>query len=95
MYKRQIDYLIIDVVFAQQTDGTRLHAQIHVFRDKDGFHFRLFGGKPVHYLSLIHISCMLSRPLAETWAHCYISKLKCPDNPSFIIFNGEAILSRF
>ena len=44
-----IDYLIIDIVFAQQTDGTRLHAQIHVFRDKDGFHFRLFGRKPVHY----------------------------------------------
>ena len=44
-----IDYLIIDVVFAQQTDGTRLHAQIHVFRDKNGFHFRLFGRKPVHY----------------------------------------------
>ena len=50
---------------------TGLLSLIHIFfRDKDGFHFRLFGGKPVHYrqnlmvgdafgkgitLSLIHI----------------------------------------
>ena len=30
------------------------------------------------------LPCMLSRPLAETWAHCYISKLKCPDNPCLL-----------
>ena len=42
-----------------------------------------------------NLLCMPSRPLAETWVRCYISKLKCSDSPSFIKINGKAILSPY
>ena len=42
-----------------------------------------------------NLLCMPSRPLAETWVCCYISKLKCSDSPSFIKINGKAILSPY
>ena len=40
-----IHHLVRDIILAQQTDGTRLHTQVHVFGHQYRFHFRIFGGK--------------------------------------------------
>ncbi|MPM68328.1 hypothetical protein SDC9_115260 [bioreactor metagenome] len=37
-----IDNLVVDVIFHRNTQGTRFHAQVDVFGDKNGFHFRMF-----------------------------------------------------